>query len=106
MKFFKVFIIGIFVFISINSVASDPKNIDISKIISKEEFAKYRDVSYFIDSSPKVTVVVKAEPEDISEYGSGVVKSITGSDCDRDGKMDSNKKCNAIYYKLWMKYVR
>ena len=75
-------------------------------MITKEEFIKYRHVGDFIESSPKVTITVKAEPEDIAEYGSDVVKSLTGSDCDRDGEMDSNAKCNAVYYKLWMKYAR
>lgn len=97
---------GSLLFISICSVASETKNIDISDLISKEEFSKYKDVSFFIDDSPKVSIIVKPEPEDISEYGPDVVKSLTGSDCDRDGKMDSNAKCNAIYFKLWMKYER
>lgn len=105
MKFFEV-IIGVLLFISINTVASDLKNIDMSKVISKAEFSKYSDVGEFIDSSPKVTIVVQPEAEDLSDYGSSVVKSLTGSDCDRDGEMDSNAKCNAVYYKLWMKYER
>jgi len=105
-KFFQVFIIGVLLLISINSVAAESKNINISQIISREEFSKYSDVGDFIDNSPKVTINVKAEPEDIAEYGSDVVKSLTGSDCDRDGEMDSNAKCNAVYYKLWMKYER
>jgi hypothetical protein len=105
-KFFEVFIIGVLLFVSINSVAVDSKNIDISHIISKDEFSKYSDVGDFIDRSPKVTINVKAKPRDIAKYGTDVVKSLTGSDCDRDGEMDSNTKCNAVYYKLWMKYER
>ena len=92
--------------ISIVSVASELKSTDIRKIISKEEFSTYKNVGDFIDHSPKVTVVVKPEPEDIAQYGNDVVKSLTGSDCDRDGKMDDNAKCNAVYYKLWMEYER
>ncbi|PHR81820.1 MAG: hypothetical protein COA59_15395 [Colwellia sp.] len=106
MKFFEVFIIGVLLLIPINSVASDSKKIDLSEIIPKDEFTKYKDVGDFIDGSPKVTIIVKSEPEDIAEYGPDVVKSITGSDCDRDGEMDNNVKCNAVYYKLWMKYER
>ncbi len=105
-RYFEVLIIGGLLLISINSVASDLKYIDISEIITKEEFSKYRDVGDFIDSSPKVTIEVKSEPEDTAKYGQDVVKSLTGSDCDRDGEMDDNKTCNAVYYKLWMKYER
>jgi hypothetical protein len=105
-KIFSVFYLVILSFISNKSVASHSKKVDITEVITKEEFSKYRDVGDFIDHSPKVTIVVKAEPDDIVEFGSDVVKSLTGSDCDRDGKMDSNAKCNAVYYKLWMKYER
>ncbi|NQZ87587.1 MAG: hypothetical protein HRT54_08390 [Colwellia sp.] len=54
----------------------------------------------------KVTIIVKPEPEEIAKYGTDVVKSLTGSDCDRDGFMDDNATCNAVYYKLWMTYAR
>ncbi len=77
---------------------------DISDIISKEEFALYQDVGEFIAHAPKVTIVVPVEQTDVDEYGQGVVKTLTGSDCDRDGKMDDNARCNAVYYKLWLKY--
>lgn len=86
-------------FLSFNSFAGD-----ISNIISKEEFALYKDVGEFIDNSPKVTITVPAEQSDVEEYGKGVVKTLTGSDCDRDGKMDDNPTCNAVFYKLWLKY--
>lgn len=77
---------------------------DISEIISKEEFLQYKDVGEFIDHAPKVTITVPVEQSDVDEYGKGVVKTLTGSDCDRDGKMDDNPTCNAVYYKLWLKY--
>lgn len=89
-----------------NVISSEAKKMDISDIISKEEFSLYKNVGDFIDHSPKVTIVVNPEPEDIAEYGTDVVKSLTGSDCDRDGVMDDNARCNAVYYKLWMKYER
>jgi len=79
---------------------------DISHLISKEEFLQYKDVADFIDQSPKVTVTVLPSKDDIDEYGPQVAKSLTGSDCDRDGKMDDNPTCNAVFYKLWMKYAR
>jgi len=105
-KFLKQIILVVLPILSLVSVASEVNNTDIRKIISKEEFSSYKDVGEFIDHSPKVTVVVKPEPEDIAQYGKDVVKSLTGSDCDRDGKMDDNAKCNAVYYKLWMEYER
>jgi hypothetical protein len=77
---------------------------DISELISEQEFALYKDVAEFIDSAPKVTIAVPAQQGDFEKYGSDVVKTLTGSDCDRDGKMDDNQTCNAVYYKLWLKY--
>jgi hypothetical protein len=84
----------------------DDKPQSILELVSKKEFLTYNNVGDFIDGSPKVTVVVKSQPEDIAEYGDNVVKSLTGSDCDRDGKMDDNATCNAVFFKLWMKYKR
>ena len=106
MKFLNVLIIGVLLLISISAVSSELKKVDIIDIISKEEFSSYKDVGDFIDNSPKVTIMVKPDLNDITEYGAGVVKSITGSDCDRDGVMDDNAMCNAVYYKLWMTYER
>ncbi|MFB0980391.1 MAG: hypothetical protein QMC62_05700 [Alteromonadaceae bacterium] len=106
MKILDVFIVSILLLISMNVISSEAKKMDISDIISKEEFSLYKNVGDFIDHSPKVTIVVNPEPEDIAEYGTDVVKSLTGSDCDRDGVMDDNARCNAVYYKLWMKYER
>lgn len=105
-KFYEKFITGALLLISQAPSAAELKYSDISVIISKQEFSKYKDVSDFIDNSPKVTITVKPELEDIVEYGPDVVKSLTGFDCDRDGKMDDNKTCNAVYFKLWMKYGR
>jgi hypothetical protein len=80
------------------------KTHDISHLISKEKFKTYKDVADFIDDSPKVTITVAPSKDDVDEYGRQVVKSLTGSDCDRDGKMDDNPTCNAVFYKLWLKY--
>ena len=79
---------------------------DISHLISKEEFVSYKDVADFIAQSPRVTMPVTPSKADIEEYGQQVAKSLTGSDCDRDGKMDGNPSCNAVFYKLWLKYSR
>jgi len=105
-KLFYVLIIGVLVVFSTAAISSQSKKVDISDIISKEEFSQYKDVGDFIDHSPKVTIMVKPDLTDITEYGADVVKSITGSDCDRDGIMDDNARCNAVYYKLWMIYER
>ncbi len=105
-KIINVFIVCLLQLITSDAMSSETEKVDISEIISKEEFSSYRDVGDFIDNSPKVTIIVKPEPEDIAEYGTDVVKSLTGSDCDRDGFMDDNATCNAVYYKLWMTYVR
>ncbi|TYK64973.1 hypothetical protein [Colwellia echini] len=79
---------------------------DISHLISKEEFLTYQDVADFIEQSPKVMIIVPASAEDIEKYGPQVAKSLTGSDCDRDGEMDDNPRCNAVFFKLWMKYAK
>ena len=87
-----------------DAVAEKAKTRDISHLISKKEFLTYQNVADFIDKSPKVTIIVKPSKNDIDEYGQQVEKSLTGSDCDRDGKMDDNPTCNAVFYKLWLKY--
>jgi hypothetical protein len=87
-------------------LANKTKTRDISHLISKEEFVSYQDVADFIEKSPKVTITVAASKADLEEYGPKVAKSLTGSDCDRDGKMDDNPTCNAVFYKLWLKYAR
>lgn len=79
---------------------------DISHLISKEVFISYHDVADFIEQSPKVTITVMPSKSDINEYGQHIAKTLTGSDCDRDGVMDDNKTCNAVFYKLWLKYAR
>lgn len=94
------------IFCCFDSYGKNTIQTDIFSLISKEEFKKYKDVGDFIKSSPKVTVLVKPDEKDVAQYGKNVMKSLTGSDCDRDGKMDSNKVCNAVFYKLWMKYAR
>ncbi len=101
-----VFLLGLSYLTTFNATAIESKVTDISDLISKEEFSSYKDVGEFIDHSPKVTILVQPEQRDIEEYGEGVVKSLTGSDCNRDGKMDDNPTCNAVYYKLWLKYKR
>ena len=106
MKTVEAFIFSVLITTSVNLSASETKNTDISSIISAEEFSSYKNVGDFIEHAPKVSIIVKPSSQDIIKYGKGVVKSLTGSDCDRDGKMDDNAKCNAVYYKLWMKYER
>ncbi|HCM48588.1 MAG TPA: hypothetical protein DIS98_14195 [Colwellia sp.] len=92
--------------ISLNLSAKKPTARNISHLITKEEFIAYLDVADFIEQSPKVTLTVLPSKEDIDEYGHQMTKSLTGSDCDRDGKMDDNPTCNAVFYKLWLKYAR
>ncbi|WP_426369820.1 hypothetical protein [Pseudocolwellia sp. HL-MZ7] len=92
----------------LNTSAADAptKAKDISDLITKEKFSSYANVADFIDDSPRVTVIVQPEDNDIAEYGNSVMKSLTGSDCDRDGEMDDNATCNRVYLKLWLKYTR
>ena len=79
---------------------------DISSSLSKSEFLAYVNVADFIEQSPKVTITVSPSLQDITELGDNMTKTLTGSDCDRDGKMDDNATCNAVYYKLWLQYAR
>lgn len=94
-----------FSLLSFNSVASTNSVRDISHLISKEEFNRFTDVADFIDQSPQVSIMVTPSQQDIEKYGQHE-KMLTGSDCDRDGKMDDNATCNAVFFKLWMKYAR
>lgn len=95
-----------FLLLSFNVSAQKTVILDISELVSKEEFLSYKDVADFIEQSPKVTITVVPSKNDIDKYGHQVTKSLTGSDCDRDGMMDDNPTCNAVFYKLWLKYSR
>ena len=105
----KFLILLLAISLSLSSFVINAKKLtaqDISHLISKEEFASYKDVADFIDQSPRVTITLVPSKADIEEYGQQVAKSLTGSDCNRDGKMDDNPTCNAVFYKLWLKYSR
>ena len=65
--FGQVFIVCLLQLITSDAMSSETEKVDISEIISKEEFSSYKDVGDFIDNSPKVTIIVKPEPEDIAE---------------------------------------
>ena len=108
MKWFQVliFVITYSILFSTFAAQASEKSRDISHLITQEKFSTYANVADFIDDSPKVTIIVQPQAKDIAEYGKGVVKSLTGSDCDRDGKMDDNATCNRVYLKLWLKYKR
>lgn len=82
----------------------EPLTENIVIVISKEMFATYKDLNDFIEKSPKVTVTVQATESDKKNYGERVVKSITGSDCDRNGTLDDTAVCAATFYKLWLAY--
>lgn len=104
----SMIVVSSLLLLTINSTqvfATKAKTRDISHLITKEAFLQYKDVADFIDESPQVTINVEPSKADIEEYGPHV-KSLTGSDCDRDGKMDDNATCNAVFYKLWLKYAR
>ncbi|TPH15629.1 hypothetical protein [Litorilituus lipolyticus] len=105
MKSIIALIISILVLSNL-AYAEKRKTRDISHLISKKEFLSYKDVADFIDKSPKVTVMKPPSKNDIDDQGRPFTTSLTGSDCDRDGKMDDNATCNAVFYKLWLKYAR
>jgi hypothetical protein len=92
--------------LSFNGEAVEVKSVDIKNLISEEEFLSYKGLKDFIDRSPKITLKVTPSDEDKKEYGDELVKTITGSDCDRNGKIDESEICTQIYYKLWLKYAR
>lgn len=105
MKIIKALFISLITVTSLQVIATSKPIKDISHLISKEVFLAYKDVADFIDQSPQVTIVVSPTKEDIEKHGQHK-KSLTGSDCDRDGVMDDNATCNAVFYKLWVKYAR
>jgi hypothetical protein len=105
MKIFILLLTSILLLISWNVSAKKHIVQDISHLISKEEFSNYKDVADFIEQSPKVSITVTPTKIEFEKYGQHA-KLLTGSDCDRDGKMDDNPTCNAVFYKLWLKYSR
>jgi hypothetical protein len=105
MKFIVVLLVASLLLTPLALSAKSSASQDISHLVSKEVFLQYKDVADFIEQSPKVTISVAPTKTDIEEYGQHV-KSLTGSDCDRDGKMDDNSTCNTVFYKLWLKYAR
>ncbi|GAW94970.1 MULTISPECIES: hypothetical protein [Colwellia] len=106
MNFFILLLTASLALTSFALSATKPAAQDISHLISQQEFARYQNVADFIEQSPKVTITVTPSKADKDEYGQHVARSLTGSDCDRDGKMDNNATCNAVFYKLWLKYSR
>ena len=106
MKYFHLLLAISLTFTSFSNYAKKQETRDISHLITKDVFNNYQDVADFIEQSPKVTINVPVSAEDVDKYGQQVTKSLTGSDCDRDGKMDDNPTCNAVFFKLWMKYGR
>ncbi|RHW75764.1 hypothetical protein [Colwellia sp. RSH04] len=105
MNFITLIFIALTLFSNL-AFAEKSKTRDISHLISKEEFLTYADVADFIDKSPKVSEMLPASTDDVDEQGRPFVTMLTGSDCDRDGKMDDNPTCNAVFFKLWLKYAR
>ncbi|MFT5693666.1 MAG: hypothetical protein ACI92E_003009 [Oceanicoccus sp.] len=89
-----------------NTSATEPPTLNIVDIISQETFSTYKDLNDFIERSPKVTVAVRATENDKKSYGKQVAKSITGSDCDRNGTLDDTAAFTATFYKLWLAYKR
>ena len=106
MKYFYLLLAISLTLTSFSNLAKKQEVRDISHLITKDVFSNYKDVADFIEQSPQVTIDVPVSTEDVDTYGQQVVKSLTGSDCDRDGKMDDNPTCNAVFFKLWMKYSR
>ncbi len=69
-------------------------------VTDKAEFLQFKENIEWIKKSPKVTTI---EKDDRDIFGNGRLVTVTGYDCDRDGKIDEPPKC-AILYKELKKY--
>lgn len=77
--------------------------VDFDRLINvtdKAEFSQFKENIEWIRKSPKVTTI---EKDDRDIFGNGRLVTVTGYDCDRDGKIDEPPKC-AILYKELKKY--
>jgi len=101
-----VLIVVPFFLYSVNVLALESASEHLVKAISKKQFSSYQDLNDFIEQSPKVTEMVAPTSDDIENYGADLVKAVTGSDCNRDGKIDDKNVCTATFYKLWFLYKR
>lgn len=76
------------------------ERVDFERLINltdKSEFLKLKENIEWIKKSPKVTYIEKDE-RDI--FGNGRLVTVTGYDCDRDGKVDEPPKCAILYKEL------
>jgi hypothetical protein len=79
------------------------ERVDFERLINltdKAEFLQFKENIEWIEKSPKVTNI---EKDDRDIFGNGHLVTVTGYDCDRDGKVDEPPKC-AILYKELKKY--
>ena len=79
------------------------ERVDFERLINltdKAEFLQFKENIDWIKKSPMVTYIEKDE-RDI--FRNGRLVTVTGYDCDHDGKIDEPPKC-AILYKELKKY--
>ena len=70
--------------------------------ITQEVFQNYKDLNDFMEQSPQVTELSSPGALDVMEYGPDVLKTVTGPDCNRDGKLDDLTVCRKEFLRLWL----
>lgn len=76
------------------------EHIDFERLINltdKAEFLQFKENIQWIEISPKVTNI---EKDDLDVFGNRRLVTVTGYDCDLDGKVDEPPKCAILYKKL------
>lgn len=71
-------------------------------ITDKQTFLQYKENVDWIEQSPKVTYISQ---DNRDAFGNGSFTTVTGYDCDRDGKVDDPPKC-AILFELLQKHYQ
>lgn len=93
--------IFLFTVLAFQSNATDYSSAELEKIMSKDSFTSHDGMLDWIKKSPKITKMIKDSRD---ENGNGEFTTKTGSDCNRDGKMDESVDCVYLYQALAKHY--
>ncbi|MGJ8693535.1 MAG: hypothetical protein ACSHW0_13780 [Thalassotalea sp.] len=66
-------------------------------LTNKAKFIQYKESIEWIKSSPRISYI---ENDNRDRFGNGTYSTVTGYDCDRDGKVDEPYKCAFLFKRL------
>jgi hypothetical protein len=96
---FIVILLSILVF---PTIGADEVLQRLISITDKQTFLQYKENVDWIEKSPKVTYI---SHDNRDAHGNGSFTTVTGYDCDRDGKVDDPPKC-VILFELLQKHYQ